>query len=74
MGRRGYPPEFRRKVLNLVESGRKVADVARKCANPAGSGSGALLPRRLAAKEPITGRSRGPAAARTFKTGRLCRA
>ena len=29
MGRRGYPPEFRRKVLNLVESGRSVTDVAR---------------------------------------------
>lgn len=28
MGRRGYPAEFRRKVLDLVESGRKVADVA----------------------------------------------
>ncbi len=29
MGRRGYPPEFRRKVLDLVEAGRPVADVAR---------------------------------------------
>lgn len=31
MGRRGYPAEFRRKVLvlDLVESGRSVADVAR---------------------------------------------
>ncbi|WP_306356276.1 MULTISPECIES: IS3 family transposase [unclassified Nocardia] len=29
MGRRGYPPEFRRKVLDLVEAGRKVADIAR---------------------------------------------
>ena len=29
MGRRGYPPEFRRRVLDLVEAGRKVADVAR---------------------------------------------
>lgn len=29
MGRRGYPPEFRRKVLDLVASGRKVVDVAR---------------------------------------------
>jgi transposase-like protein len=29
VGRRGYPPEFRRKVLDLVEAGRKVADVAR---------------------------------------------
>src|SRR3954468_15100159 len=29
MGRRGYPAEFRRKVLNLVESGRPVADVAK---------------------------------------------
>lgn len=28
MGRRGYPPEFRRKVLDLVASGRSVAEVA----------------------------------------------
>ena len=28
MGRRGYPPEFRRKVLDLVASGRKVSEVA----------------------------------------------
>ncbi|MEV0699689.1 transposase [Saccharopolyspora sp. NPDC050389] len=25
----GYPPEFRRKVLDLIEAGRKVADIAR---------------------------------------------
>ena len=29
MGRRGYPPEFRPKVVDLVEAGRSVADVAR---------------------------------------------
>ena len=29
MGRRGYPPEFRRRVVDLVETGRKVTDVAR---------------------------------------------
>jgi transposase len=29
VARRGYPPEFRRKVLDLVASGRSVADVAR---------------------------------------------
>jgi transposase-like protein len=29
VGRRGYPPEFRRKVVDLVEAGRSVADVAR---------------------------------------------
>lgn len=29
MGRRGYPPEFRRRVLDLVAAGRKIADVAR---------------------------------------------
>jgi putative transposase len=29
MGRRGYPPEFRRRVLDLIDAGRKVADVAR---------------------------------------------
>jgi len=28
MGRRGYPPEFRRKVLDLVEAGRSIAEVA----------------------------------------------
>ena len=29
MGRRGYPAEFRRKVLDLVAAGRPVTDVAR---------------------------------------------
>ena len=29
MGRRGYSPEFRRRVLDLIDAGRKVADVAR---------------------------------------------
>jgi len=29
MGRRGYPPELRHNVLNLIEAGHKVADVAR---------------------------------------------
>jgi transposase InsO family protein/transposase-like protein len=29
MGRRGYSAEFRRRVIDLVEAGRKVADVAR---------------------------------------------
>jgi transposase-like protein len=29
MGRKGYPPEFRQRVLNLVAAGRPVADVAR---------------------------------------------
>ena len=29
MGRRGYSPEFRRKVLDLVAAGRSVVDVAR---------------------------------------------
>ena len=28
MGKRGYPPEFRQRVLALVEAGRKVAEVA----------------------------------------------
>lgn len=28
MGRRGYPPEFRRKVLDLLEEGRTVVQVA----------------------------------------------
>src|SRR5665213_3926427 len=29
MGRRGYPPEFRRRVLDLLAAGRRVADLAR---------------------------------------------
>ena len=29
MGRKGYPPELRRKVLDLVAAGRPVVDVAR---------------------------------------------
>jgi len=29
MGRRGYPAEFRRRVFDLIASGRRVADVAR---------------------------------------------
>lgn len=28
MGRRGYPGEFRRRVLELIETGRSVAEVA----------------------------------------------
>ena len=28
MGRRGYPPQFRRKVLDLVEAGRPIAEIA----------------------------------------------
>ncbi|MEU4833898.1 transposase [Streptosporangium sp. NPDC023615] len=29
MGRRGYPSEFRREVLDLIEAGRTVANMAR---------------------------------------------
>jgi transposase-like protein len=29
VARRGYPPEFRRKVLDLVEAGRPIAEVAK---------------------------------------------
>lgn len=29
MGRRGYPPEFRRRVLELLAAGRRVSDLAR---------------------------------------------
>ena len=29
MARRGYPAEFRRRVIELVESGKKVAEVSR---------------------------------------------
>ncbi len=28
MARRGYPPEFRRRVVDLVEGGRKLSEVA----------------------------------------------
>ena len=28
MARRGYPPEFRRRVVDLIEGGRKISDVA----------------------------------------------
>ncbi len=28
MARRGYPPEFRRRIVDLVEGGRKVSEVA----------------------------------------------
>ena len=28
MARKGYPPEFRRRVIDLVEGGRKVSEVA----------------------------------------------
>ena len=27
MARKGYPPEFRRRVVELVEAGRRVAEV-----------------------------------------------
>jgi hypothetical protein len=33
MGRRGYPPEFRRKVLDLVEAGRPIAEIAKALGN-----------------------------------------
>jgi len=29
VGRRGYPPEFRRKVLDLVEAGQPIAEIAK---------------------------------------------
>ena len=29
MGRRGFPPEFRQRVLTLVASGRKIGEIAR---------------------------------------------
>ncbi len=28
MARRGYPPEFRRRIVDLVEGGRKVSEIA----------------------------------------------
>jgi transposase InsO family protein len=30
MGRRGYPGEFRQKVLDLIAAGRRVGDIARE--------------------------------------------
>ena len=32
MARRGYPPEFRQRVVDLVEGGRKVSEVAAELA------------------------------------------
>jgi transposase-like protein len=29
MGKKGYPPEFRKRALDLIKAGRKVCDVAR---------------------------------------------
>jgi transposase len=43
VGRRGYPPGFRRKVLDLVEAGRPVADVARDLGISAADRFAALL-------------------------------
>ena len=37
MARRGYPPEFRRRVVDLVEGGRKVAEVAATPGRAAGA-------------------------------------
>jgi transposase len=37
MGRRGYPPEFRRKVLDLVEAGWPIAEVAKALGSSAQS-------------------------------------
>jgi hypothetical protein len=34
MGRRGYPPEFRRRVLDLVEAGRPVAESLKRWGSP----------------------------------------
>jgi transposase-like protein len=30
MARRGYPPEFRRRVVDLVEAGKKVSEIAQE--------------------------------------------
>ncbi len=40
---RRYPPEFRRRVLDLIASGRKVADVARSAWTEAPCGRRQLL-------------------------------
>jgi hypothetical protein len=46
VGRRGYPPEFRRKVLDLVEAGRPVVDVAAGSRDQRGVDLVELLDRR----------------------------
>lgn len=38
MGRRGYPPEFCRRVLDLLAAGRRVADLARDLGVSSSSG------------------------------------
>jgi hypothetical protein len=53
MGRRGHPPEFRRKVLDLVEAGRPIAEVAEALGSaPSRSTPGAV---RTASTEPAAG-------------------
>jgi len=46
MARRGYPPEFQRRVVDLVEGGRKVSEVAVEL-----EVSEQLIPRELLARE-----------------------
>lgn len=57
MGRRGYPAEFRRKVLDLIQTGHGVADVARDlplCQVPVGHRiKGPLEEGRLVLQMPV---------------------
>ena len=55
MGRRGYPPEFRRKVLDLVEAGRPIAEVAQALGRPSGCMWITVLGARLDDRQPPLG-------------------
>ena len=77
MGRRGYPPEFRRKVLDLVEAGRPAPGrTAHRQTRPAAARSGAAGSARAPSRASRSKRSRssssGPSS-RTYPGLRCCR-
>jgi putative transposase len=60
MGRRGCPPEFRRRALDLLTAGRKVADLARDLGvSDRRSTPGAVRTRSTAASFPASARRSG---------------
>ncbi len=62
MGRRGYPPEFRRKVLALVEAGRPIAEVAKalgSAPSPSSPGGARTASTRVAARPEQPGEGAG---------------